>query len=176
MASLTSDKAKGITYIIGAGVGALLIYAIYKGVAGTLASILEKLGVNDSQATKDAAANIDKNTNKVSKEGANNYWNPTFWRKKYGYYLDNASTKNYVISITAQIYSSIGYFYDSPEQLLAAFKKINSKAGVSVVSYLFAQTYGLDLYAYLHSKLDTQSQIQIFNQIITYCDNLPEMA
>ena len=71
------------------------------------------------------------------------------------------------------IYDSIGTFYDSPQQTLSGFKKINSKVGVSIVSNAFTTKYNKDMYSWLEDKLDTEEQRKVFAQIKQYTDSLP---
>jgi len=108
-------------------------------------------------------------------QGTENYWNlsyaskysknPAFWEQK--------NIKDFVKDLAKSIYDSVGYSYDEPNKALAAFKKINSKVGVSKVSEAFNTKYNKDMYDYLEKGFDTDEQAKVFSQIKQYTDSLP---
>jgi len=116
-----------------------------------------------------------KAPNPTQPEGSESYWNPSYATKysKNPAFWNDAKIKAFVNDVAKIIYDSIGTFYDSPQQTLSAFKKINSKVGVSIVSNAFTTKYNKDMYSWLEDKLNTEEQRKVFAQIKQYTDSLP---
>lgn len=170
---LTQEEAKAAAIIIGVIFVVILLSIVVSKFFKTGSYILEKIGAKADKATQDAAKKIDIALDKVNSEGVKNYWNPGFYKVNQPNYLQSASIKKFCEDLAKQIYDGIGTFTDNPTMILAAFKKMNSKSGVSAVADLFQIKYNYDLFEFLHSRLDIPEQIKVMGQIISYTQNLP---
>lgn len=78
------------------------------------------------------------------------YWNPGYWQKVGG---GNApmSESNASDLLYNLISNAFGIIYDSPDNALAVFKQLRSKAEVSYLSYILNKTKGQDLLTLLRN-------------------------
>lgn len=173
----TGNKAKSVVYIIVAIlVVVVIIIVIKKGskvfdtVFGGITKVFQAIGLADSEeelkADADAAAADTKATATVSP------FNPAFYKNAPTGTPLMSSAK--AVSLSKQIYDSVGSFYDDPESGLAAFKQCANWAQVSFLCDMFQQKYSKDAYGWLKIKYDTTSQKDILSKIVNYCVNLPK--
>lgn len=174
---LPSGKAGNIFKIVIIGAVVLLIiyiaYKTFSGVSSAIDSVLEGLHLKDDPATV-AAKQAVQTAIGVATSGSANAWSPTFHEGcPEGTILPTAASAQ---AIAGQIYDSVGVFYDSPEDGLAAIKNCMNKAAVSWIVDMFNQQYQKDLLAWLQQKYDTRNQLDILSQITTYVSNLPNYS
>jgi hypothetical protein len=129
--------------------------------------ILIATGLQDS-AVEQVISNAAGTASNVESPFSPNY--QVNLRKKGSVYL---LYKNTAVSIAKQIYDSVGTIYDTPEQGLAAFKQLRYKSQVSQVADEFQINYKADLFSWLQSRYDRDSQKEILGQILKYVDSLP---
>lgn len=174
---LPTGKAGNIIKIVLIGAVVLLVvYVLYKtftGVSGAIDSVLEDLHLKDDPATVAAKQAVQAAIN-VSTSGSANAWSPVFHEGcPEGTILPTSASAQ---AIAEQIYDSVGSFYDSPEDGLAAIKECQNKAAVSWIVDMFNQQYQKDLLSWLQQKYDTRNQLDILSQITTYVSNLPNYS
>ena len=156
----------------------IIIYFIitkgWKGFKDALSSPFKSLGWMNNDAENNAIAASDKSVNKILSMPVNNPFDPNLYTKApSGAKLITMAAAN---SIAQQIYDAIGTVYDTPTQIVAAFKKLSYKTQVSFLSKVFADKYKLDLFSFLTEKLDTTAQKIALGQIIDYVNSLPNGA
>lgn len=109
--------------------------------------IMELLGLK-----KDAADQT------VDTEQYNAVWTPKYYKdmaaKGKIYLLTQDSLKKFA----DEVYNSKGYFNDDEEKLTGVFKAINYKTQVSQLSEYFFNTYKKDLYGFMNSFLDNDTE------------------
>jgi len=173
---INKEEAEAIMIVIAGVFAIVLISIIVSKLFKAGSSVLEKIGAKADEATKDAAANIDKAAKQDADKGTSSPWNPGFYKLVAPDYLKPVSINKFVKDLSKMVYDGIGVFYDSPATITAAFKKVNSQAGLSALSDVFSQQYNYDLFNFLKEKLDTPAQIKEFNTILQYVAKLPKMA
>lgn len=151
----------------------IVIIVLYKMVTGSLgifSSILESLGLKDTEEEKALKE-------KLAKENANSAdikspWSPLFYKSAPA----GAKLKNYDFTVTQayRIWDSVGAFSDNPEQGLAAIKTMPSQAAISFLCDIFNQQYKKDLAEWLVFKYDTDSQKAVMAKIFDYVNKLPK--
>lgn len=142
----------------------LVAYNYSKGIKG----ILEGIGLKDDKTDKAIQDRLTVNVNKA--ENAE-YWKPSMWKNVKGAkILTQDSSKR----IADQIYSSVGYFSDTPAQAVAAFKQLTAKTQVSYLVDRFNAIHKLDLKTFLNERFDTTEQKKALNDIYNYVQNLPK--
>jgi hypothetical protein len=169
----TGEYAKAGIWVAIAVLVIVLVVIIAKKVGGGIDGILEFLHLKDTPEVAAAKARVQSGIDTAT-SGTKNAWSPTFHNGcPDGTLLPNSAKAS---DICAQIWDSVGVFYDSPEQGLAAFKQLYNKAAVSWVVDMFNQKYQEDLLSWLKTKYDTTNQVEILGDIVTYVSNLPNYS
>lgn len=97
-------------------------------------------------------------------------WNPIYYKSApSGALLITRAKAN---ELAKQIWDSVGNFYDTPTQALAAFKQLSAKTQVSWLAEVFQSNYNRDLFSWLKDKFDTDTQREVLGTIISYVNNL----
>lgn len=171
-----SNNESIIKWAVIGTIGLIAINKLFGTLSGLASGILQKFGLSSDPTVQKAAEDIAKFFSAQQTKGSASYWSPEYWKIKSPNtkLIYDQNINAYVYGLTQQIYNGIGNFYDSPEQIVAAFKAINSKLGVSVVASDFAYMYKQDLLSFLISKLDTAEQVKFLNSIIQYTEGLPD--
>lgn len=85
-------------------------------------------------------------------------WTPKYYKdlaaKGKIYILTQDSLKNFA----KQVYDSKGFFNDDEDKLTGVFKAINYKTQVSQLAEYFFNTYKKDLYGFMNSFLDNDTE------------------
>lgn len=174
---LPSGQAGNIFRIVLIGGIVILIlyfaYKTFKGFGGAVDGVLETLHLKDDPATAAAKDAVNGAINTAT-SGSANAWSPTFHNTApEGTVLPSSEGAK---AICNQIWDSVGAFYDSPEDGLAAIKECVNKVGVSWVVDMFNRLYQKDLLAWLQQKYDRRDQVAVLSQIVTYVNNLPNYS
>lgn len=145
---------------------------LFDGITGAFDNVLETLHLKDSAeatAANEAVANADPFATSTASP-----FNPTFYKTAPGGspLIGSAS----LVKLAAQIYDSVGVFYDDPESGFGAFKQCRTWAQVSQLCDMFNVKYGKDAYSWLKLKYDTTSQKDVLAKIVNYCKALPKYA
>lgn len=157
--ALTAEDTK-IILMLGGGVIAFVL----------LKQILEFLGIWDS--------GNKKKLNQLAAD-PNSFWSPTFWQRinpsNTGWTY--ALTEDQAKALIKQIKGAFGILNDSPEQVKAVFRSLQTKANASFIAWEFQKTDGTDLLAYLRNgggllPWDGLSDADIL-QINDYINSLP---
>lgn len=133
--------------------------------------ILEALGLKKGEEEKKKDAEIE-----AQEKTAIDFFNPNYYRiVPEGYKNMGRDVIPYFKAkdVAKQIHDAIGYIYDTPEQIVAAFKKARYKSDVSKISQAFAELYKIDLLAYLADKLDKDAQRTQWLSILKELNKLP---
>lgn len=172
-----SNNSDLIKYGVIGIVALIAINKLFNAVSGLASGILQKFGLSSDPAVKKAAEDIAKFYAAQQSKGAASYWSPAYWKAKSPgtKLIYDPNINAYVYSLTRKIYDGVGYLYDNPQQIVDAFKAVNSKLGISVVASDFSYMYNQDLLSFLISKLDTAEQVKFLNSIIQYTEGLPEI-
>jgi len=141
----------------------LVINKIFKGGG----AIMKAIGLEDTD--EEIGVNKLLSKNQALAEQAN-YWSPTLWKQKAGCKIIKSAFADKLVD---QIYSSVGYFYDTPSQAVAAFKQLKYKSQISYLADKFNTSKQLDLKTFLNEKFDTTEQKKALNDIYYYVSNLP---
>lgn len=161
VAGIKSEDVRTGVYIVG---GIIIISVLTKG--------LQKLQIFDSPEKK----KLDQT---VSDPGS--YWTPNYWQNI------NPSGTGWAFSFTEQqakdwltnlINNTFGVIYDSPENALAIFKQLRTKANVSYMAYVLQQWKSQDLLTLLRNgggwfPWDGLSDANV-TLITNYTDSLPD--
>jgi hypothetical protein len=166
-----------IKWVVIGAVALIAANKLFGAVSGLASGLLQKFGLSADPAVKKAAEDIAKFYAAQQAKGAGSYWSPAYWKAKSPNtkLIYDPNINAYVYSLTRKIYDGIGYTYDTPQQIIDAFKAINSKLGVSVVTSDFSYMYNQDLFSFLVSKLDTDEQVKFLLSIIQYTEGLPDI-
>lgn len=146
---------------------AVVFFVFGKRLLAIVDKILIATGLQDS-AVEQAIADAAGVASDVGSPFSPNY--QVNLRKKGPVYL---LYKNTAQAVARQIYESVGTVYDTPEQGLAAFKQLRYKSQVSQVADEFQINYKADLFNWLQSRYDRDSQKEVLSQILKYVDSLP---
>jgi hypothetical protein len=166
-----TDKAVGISVIIIVVVIVVLVVVVFgKGIHG-FESLLEMLGLKDSAEKKKNTDTINSAVAASNNAGINDPWNVKFYTQKNGAKI---LTQSKADGLAAQIWGSVGYLYDTPNDLTAALKQCTTQSQVSFVSLAFYNKYGKDLLGWLQNHFDTTEQTQILANAIEYVQSLPK--
>jgi len=142
------------------GLGAYLIFQLFGGVN----SILEKLGLKESQDTKD----LDNTA-----EDPGSWWSPAFYKNapNGALLLTVAKADEYA----KQIYDAIGVLNDNEEAVKAVFRNLKTQSQGSFLADRFAFKYGADLLSWLRGGTYPQDRLSDadVNEITNYVNNLP---
>lgn len=130
-------------------------------------ALLETLGLKDDADEKATDDVLTRNKNKAENAG---YWTPSLYKSKAGCKL---VTRAVAERLAGEIYDSVGYFYDTPAQAVAAFKQLKYKSQISFLTDVFSQKYKLDLKTFLNERFDTTEQKKALNDIYNYTEKLP---
>lgn len=109
------------------------------------------------------------------KEGADNYWNPSFVTKysQNPAFWQRADIKKFTDDLAKMIFDSVGRVYDDAQLALTAVKQINSKVGLSAVSAAFSAKYNKDMFTYLETGFDTTEQKKTWGDIKQNAESKP---
>ena len=170
----------------------ILLYFIFKG----FKSLLEGTNIIPDKEEREAKKTIEEET-KSAKTGikeplkgfqpieiSGGAWNKEYYKAlkratakaaankglKWGVILSQSSGLK---TAAKNIYDSVGTLSDTPQQALAQFKKLKTKAQISQLCETFLSEYKRDLYFWLKDKFDTQDQKQALADIIEYVSSLP---
>lgn len=166
------NTAKGAV-MLGAVVVIIIVIVFFgkdlvQGVEKLFGSIGSGLGITTPQAVTDAnAANIKAN---LSSANPSSPFSPAMYNNN-----PDASTLDYATlsNMAGQIYESGGIFSASGSSGLAAIKQCNNQIDVSNLSIVFQQLYNLDLYDYMASQYQSNTNVLALNQILSFVSNLP---
>ncbi len=149
--------------------GGLIVGGLFVGYK-IVNSLLEGIGLKKSDEEKKLDEEIHQNyTNALDA------FNPLYYQdaKRQGYRIQDLTPSEQNI-IKEAVYKCIGYVYDSPQKCLAAFTSyLKFKTQVSVIAHTFVNAYGESMLGYLTDRLDTDSQREVLNQILSFVANLP---
>ena len=148
--------------------GVLVVGGLYTGYK-VLNTLFTGLGLIKSKDETDLDNNINSGTS-----AAADAFNPAYYRdaKAKGKIIKDLSLSDQNLYKT-QLYNCIGYIFDSPYNCLTVFQKLSYKTQVSVLADAFQNAYGSELLGYLLTKLDTDKQRTILNQILKRVGDLP---
>ncbi len=147
---------------------AVFIYLFWDKLSNALKNLIGSVGIGNT-------VNDEKEIKEVKKEVIKSkpYFNIQYWNiGKKGY-----SSKLFKMVDTTKmvetIKKGIGNIYDSPQQILATFKKCKYKSQISWLSYHFNLKYKKDLLYFLKNGLDKDNQREILNEILEHTNALP---
>lgn len=105
---------------------------------GAIDSLLEAVGVKDSQETKDLD-NVSSNPT--------SYWSPLFYQQAPAgaWLLKSATAAEYA----DKIYDAFGAFNDDEDAVFAVFKSLRAQSQVSQLAHVFNQRHQADLLTFL---------------------------
>lgn len=169
MQNLTPEKSKALVYLIVGIAVVVLAFIVIKKFFGGFDSVLESLGLKSDPEELEAKKHNEENRDKSSLPGSP--WSPSYYR-----YIPAGSLlfrRENALKLAREIFAGIGFFYDTPSQIYGAIKQCETKAQVSQVCDVFAETYKRDLYNYITIGLDTGEQLRTLEQINIYVNNLP---
>jgi len=150
----------------------ILLIVIAAGLFGKkiLDGILEAFNLKDTEEEK-----AHKKSAEVQENLAINFFSPNYYKTIPQNYMLSAGTINMknAHATGKNIYNSIGYIYDSPEQTAAAFSTAKTKADVSKIADTFNSDYQKDLLTWLSGKLDTDTQKQAWLKLLKNLNILP---
>jgi len=148
-------------------IGLVLIFVIFKGLRDSLKNMFATVGLGTSISEDKTEAQIEKTEKKADE------FSPLYWQKKVkgkgASLIKQATTDEYIQTI----YDGIGFFKDSPEQILGVFRKLKYKTQVSWIADNWQKKHKSDLQAWLSDRLDTESQREAYLQILSITKNLP---
>lgn len=169
----TQEQAKAMAIIIAVVFAVILATYLAYRLTGGVDSLLESLGLKDSQTDKDLQA-IKTQVKEADFFSPTYYHNPPAeYKNSKGQYYAAVKYISAVNALASQIEKAIGYIYDDPEQIAGAMEELKNKAQVSQLSEYFNKKYGKSLYQYLSEKMDTSAQRRILNDILTRLNSLP---
>jgi hypothetical protein len=148
-------------------IGLVLIFIIFKGLRDSLKNMFATVGIGTSIEEDKTEAQIEK-TEKKAEE-----FSPLYWQKKVKGKLASLIKQTTTDQYVKTIFDGIGYFKDSPEEILGVFRKLKYKTQVSWLADNWQKTHKSDLQAWLNDRLDTESQREIYLQILSITKNLP---
>ena len=173
---LKPDNAKAIGIILAVIAALVVVYFVFKKVFGLFDSIgegahgaLQAIGAEDTPEIKAAKEKI----NGAVTAGSGSYWSPEFYNHApAGAHILTVDTSH---QLCQQIYDAYGVlsFFDTPEDMFAAFKKCPSKAAVSQLVIDFQIMFNADLSAWLSKHSYGDDNKKVLAQAIAYCDTLP---
>jgi hypothetical protein len=148
----------------------VIAYLVINSLKNGLKNFGASLGIGDSVEDEAREKSITK---LVKSKDIKDYFKPSFWkeaadRNKKPILL----TKAIALSTAKTIYDSIGFFYDTPEQALGAFKTLKYKSQVSWLAQIFYEKYKKDLYQFLNDRLDKDDQRLVFKEILQVVSDL----
>jgi len=119
----------------------VIILFIFKGIKDAFKNALGTIGIGTTTSDDERESQIEKTEKKAEQ------FSPLYWKKapsgKIGQILTMSSTN----SIIKNIEDGIGYFYDSPEKILGAFRPLKYKTQVSWIADNWQNKHDSDLQA-----------------------------
>lgn len=164
------NKAKAAVYIIVVVFVIVLAIIILSEVKGGFDGMLEWLGLKDSPEKLAAKAKVAAQNQANLQQGPSSPWNPAFWQDHHS---GNLLSGDDALKDIMNIKDSVGFIWDSPQNGLGVFTGLQNQSQVSQLCDAFQQAFGEGLYSFLQGHYDTQSQLDVFNQIIDIVNNLP---
>lgn len=158
---------------------------LFNPLGGVTDGIKDKIdGIKDKiktsiKGTAEQQAKFEKDKQLIAQmqQNVNNPFNPNFYKAvtQSSNYPNGAHilTAAGADAIVKQIWDGIGYTFDTPAQILAAFNRLTYKTQVSFIAERFAAKHNVDLLQWLSEKLDTVEQKIVLGKIIAYVNNLP---
>lgn len=148
--------------------------SITGGISDAVSGAAEGLNIKDTKEEKKKKEKAKKNVENLEKDTLKNPFEPNLQRDaqkagKVVMLVTGATTDD----ICKKIKGAIGTFYDSPNEILAQFKRLNYKSQVSWIAEKFSDKYGLNLFDWLTDKLDTTEQKAVLLKITEYVNALP---
>jgi hypothetical protein len=114
---------------------------------------------------------MDTNLSKAI-DNVNDYFNPLLWQKKpTATVIIGAKVQD---KLARQIKDSVGWIYDSPDEMVSAFKQLPNKYSVSALSFAFNRIYKIDLLTYLKEHFDTKEQKDALLTVFNHIKSLPK--
>ncbi len=165
--NIGSKKGQDIGLILIVLAGIVIIFLVIYNYTKGIGSVLEMIGLKDDKEDKAIEDRLNINLNKAEDAG---YWKPTLWQQKKGCQILTQSASQ---KLADQIYNSVGYFTDTPEQAVSAFKQLKYKSQVSYLVDRFNALHQLDLKTFLNNRFDTTEQKKALNDIYNYTSKLP---
>lgn len=144
----------------------IIINKLFGGINGFLEGIGLKKDEKEIQLDSDLAKFLSNSSN------PSNPFSPSFYKSAPGgaKLLTVAAAK----VLAKQIYDSVGWMYDSPENAFAAIKQCSAQSQVSFLADQFGKEYSKDLVSWLNQKFDTDGQKVILREIFYYVSKLPK--
>lgn len=159
---MDEKTGKFLIYIAVIIVGLVIVVKVLGGID----SVLEMFGLKDSADKKKAKEAVDA----ADANSSGSPFNPNLYNNRpSGTKVLLQTTCN---DLAKQVYNSVGYIYDTPEQAEGAFKQCSSKVQVSQVCKAINDLYDIDAFEWMKRTFDTQAQIVILASIVNYCNNL----
>jgi len=150
------------------GIIAIIIVVLFlKGVKDSIKNLFGTFGLGTTVEEDKTEGQIEKTEKKA------NQFSPLFWQKapkgKTSQLFKQALTDRLINDIE----DGIGFFYDSPEKILGAFRMCQYQSQVSWLAYNWQKKHGSDLQAWLSDRLDTDKQREAYLEILSITKNLP---
>ena len=143
---------------------------IIKRVFGGLDKFLEAIGLKDSKNEEETNQRLS--TNAEAARLSTSPWSPLFYKSApAGSTIPTSVTAQ---KIAKQLYDSVGFISDDPEEGLSAIKQVKTQAGVSYVVDTFNSLYRADLYTWLEMHYDTAQQKYVLIRIADFVNSLPK--
>jgi len=170
--NFNEKKGKAVVTIVIVAVVVVLIVVFGKNIGDFIRKLF---GGDDQQssAARDQVHSFDKNP----KSAGSPFALSTYNNRPSG---TNDLSDDDVDDIITDVYKSVGIFWWLPfstdidaGEAYQALEKCNSKSQVSQCANAFADEYKTDMYDYMSKYFNSNSNVEIFAQILTYCNSLP---
>ena len=165
-------KGKAVITIVIVAVVVVLIVMFGKNIGDWIRSIFGKDDAQ-SKAARDQVHANDQNPKGVGSPFALS----TFNNRPDG---TTDLSDDQVSSIISDVYKSVGILWWLPfgtdidaGEAYQALEKCSSKSQVSQCAAAFADEYKTDMYDYMSKYFNSNANVEIFAQILTYCNSLP---
>jgi hypothetical protein len=166
-------KTKNVTTILIIVVVLIIAVIAAKKVFGLFDNIMEGVGLQDTKEEKENKEYINNEVNRQNALGVNSPWSPKYYTVVGGSPNSFGFTVSQAQKLCAEIWDSVGIFYDSPNKAASAIKQCQNKRNVSFLADGMSDIYGVNLLSWLENKFDTSEQREILAGILRYVNALP---
>lgn len=191
---MTKQETENYIKIGLAIIAVIVILAILGKLGKGVDSFLESVGLKKTEEEKKTDKDIQKEEGKLDNpqpaSGAG--WQPSDFNvtapvqsiKNLSDWINTQRTMRKAVTMNKwkpktfagnakKIYDSVGVISDKPNQGLSAIKDFTTKNGVAHLVNDFRLIYDRDMLSWLKDKYDTENQKKVYEEILSYINNLP---
>jgi hypothetical protein len=166
----TQEQSKAVVHLM-IGLVIVVIAIIFANKLFKLGSgALEFLNLKDTAEEKENKEYVANKVDKANNNPVKSAWSLSFWNYPQAMLINAAETKRLV----KMLWDSVGYMYDTPNNLPGAIKQCKTQSQVSWLCYNFQKEHDKDLIGWLDNHFDTSEQKKILADTMRYVENLPK--